>query len=114
MSYFWLAGLAEHYCNNIKTIRAVLYIVGCKKIACGPEQSGFFDGRDDRLSRLETFIGSRFYLDKDDGAVTINHNQIDFAGLAGKVPRELFQAFASKVPFAAFFTPSAEHFRIGQ
>ena len=94
MSYLCGAGSAEHYRNNIKTKGSVLYLVSCEKIACGPEQSGFFSWRDDGLSRPEIFIGPTFYLDEDNRAVAINHNQIDFAGLAGEVASELFEAFA--------------------
>jgi len=94
MSYLCGAGLAEHYRNDVKTKGSVLDIVGRKKIAGGPEQSGFFGGRDDGLGRPETFIGPRFYLDKDDRAIDIDHNQIDFAGLAGEVAGEPFEAFA--------------------
>lgn len=114
MFYCWLAGLAKHYRNDIEAKRAVLYIVGCEKKACGPKQSGFFGGRDDGFSRCEVFIGPRFYLDENDRAVGVNHNQIDFAGFAGEVAGEGFEAFAFKMLLAAFFTPSAEHFRIGQ
>jgi len=114
MSYLCRAGLAEHYCNDIKTIRAVLYIVGCKKIACSPKQSGFFSGRDDGLSRPEIFIGPRFHLDKDDRAIAIGHNEVDFAGFAGEVASEGFEAFAFKELLASFFTPLTKEFGVGQ
>ncbi len=68
--------------------------MGRKKIAGGPEQSGLLGGGDGRLGGLESFGGFGSYLDKDDRAVGVNHNQIDFAGLAGKVAGEGFEAFA--------------------
>ena len=114
MFYCWLAGLAKHYRNDIKTKRAVLYVVGCEKITGGSGQSGLLGGGDGRLGGLESFGGFGSYLDKDDRAVAINHNQIDFAGFAGEVAGEGFEAFAYKMLLAAFFTPSAEQFRIGQ
>ena len=94
MFYCWLAGLAEHYCNDVKTIRSVLDFVSCEKITGGSGQSGLLGGGDGRLGGLESFGGFGSYLDKDDRAIDIDHNQIDFAGFAGEVAGEPFEAFA--------------------
>ena len=112
MFYLCRAGLAEHYRNNIKTKGAVLDIVGCEKIASSPKQSGFFSGCDRRFGWCETFIGSGSDLDKDNGPIGIDHNKVDFTGLAGEVASELFEPLSYKVSFAAFFPPSAEEFSV--
>ena len=114
MFYRCGAGLAERYCNNIKTKRAVLDFVNCEKIASSPKQSDFFSRCDRRFGRPKTFIRSGFYLDKDDSPVGIDHNKVDFAGFAGEVASELFEAFSFQKLFAAFFPPLAEQFPIGQ
>ena len=90
MSYFRAAGLAKHYRNDIETKRAVLYVVRCEKITGGSGQSGLLGGGDGRLGGLESFGGFGSYLDKDDRTIDIDHNQIDFAGLAGEVAGEGF------------------------
>ena len=114
MSYQRPAGSVENYCNNIKAKGAVLYIVGCKKILSSPEQPGFFRMCDGRFGWSKGFIGSGSDLNKDDGAVGINHNQVDFAGLAGEVASEFFEAFSFQKPQAVFFTPPAEQCPVGQ
>ncbi len=68
--------------------------MGCKKITSGPYQSGFLGGCDRRFGRAESFVRSGSDLDEDDGPVGINHNQVDFAGLAGEVACEGFEAFS--------------------
>jgi len=114
MSYLYGAFLAEDYCNHVEAKRAVLNVVGCKKIAGGLEQSGFLGRRDGGFNRAESFVRLGSDLDKYDGAVGSYHNQVDFAGLAGEVAREGFEAFSFEEPLAAFFTPSAEQFAVGQ
>jgi hypothetical protein len=114
MSYLRAAGWCQHYRNNIKAKGAVLDIVGCKKILSSPEQPGFFRMCDGRFGWPKSFIGSGFDLNKDNGAVGIDHNQVDFAGLAGEVASEFFEAFSFQKPQAAFFTPPAEQCPVGQ
>jgi len=80
----------EHYCNDIKPKRAVLYIEICEKITGGSDVFGFFGVGDGRLGRPEIFIRSGPALDKDDGADGSDHNQVDFTTAAGKVAGELF------------------------
>ncbi len=94
MSYLRAAGSVENYRNNIEAKGAIFYIVGCKKILSSPEQPGFFRMCDGRFGWSKDFIGSGSDLNKDHGAVGINHNQVDFAGLAGEVTCESFEAFS--------------------
>ncbi len=114
MFYLWAAGSVENYCNNIKAKGAIFYIVGCKKILSCPEQPGFLGRCDGRFDWSKGFIGSGSDLNKDHGAVGINHNQVDFAGLAEEVASEFFEAFSFQKPQAAFFTPPAEQCPVGQ
>jgi hypothetical protein len=114
MSYLRAAGSVENYRNYIEAKGAVIYIVGCKKILSSPEQPGFFRMCDGRFGWSKGFIGSGSDLNKNQGAVGINHNQVDFAGLAGEVASEFFEAFPFQKPQAAFFTPPAEQCPVGQ
>jgi hypothetical protein len=108
MSYLFRAFFAQHYCYYVKTKGPVLDVVGSKKKACRPEHSGFLGFGDSRLGRAEILTCSGLYFDKDKRPVTIDHNQVDFAGLAGEVASECFETFALEEFLAAFFTPSAE------
>ena len=107
------AGLAKDYCNEVKPVRPVVYIVGCEKITGSPGQSGLLGGGDGRLGGLESFGGFGFYLDENDSTVGIGHNQIDLACLAGEVVGEGFEAFSFEEFFGAFFAPSAEELSVG-
>lgn len=114
MSYSYGVFFAQHYCNHVETKGAVLNIMGCEKIAGGPEHSDFLDRGDGRLGWAKTFVRPGLYLDKDNTTVGIDHNQVDFAGLAGEVASELLEALAFEEPLATFFTPSAEELAIRQ
>ena len=82
MSYLRAAGRRQHYCNNIEAKRSVVYIVSCEKIAGSSEQSCFLRICDGRFGRLKTFIRFGSDLDKNNSPISINHNQVYFAGLA--------------------------------
>ena len=86
--------------------------MGGKKIAGRPEHSGFLGFGDGRLGRAEIFVRPSFHFDKDKRPVAVDHNQVDFAGLAGKVASECFETFAFEKFLGAFFTPSAEQLLI--
>jgi hypothetical protein len=94
MSYLDGAGWRQNYRNNIEAKGTVFYIVSCKKILGGPVQFSFFCRRDNRLGRGENIIGSGFHFDKNDSSIASDHNQINFAGPAGEVSGELFEAFS--------------------
>jgi len=93
MSYLWVAGLAEDYCNNIEAEGSVLDVVSCQKVAGGSCQFGFFGSGDDGFGGREAFIGSGLYLNKDNRAIGVDHNEVEFTGFAGEVAGELFKAF---------------------
>jgi len=114
MFYLCGADWRQHYRNNIKTKGAVLDFVDCEKIASCSVHFVFFSRCDNGFSWCETFIGSGFYLDKDDSPVGVDHNKVYFAGFAGEVASELFEALSFQKLFAAFFPPLAEQFPIGQ
>ena len=113
MSYLDWAGWRQNYRNNVEAKETVFYIVSCKKILGGPVQFGFFSRGNNRLGRGETIISSGFYFYKNDSSIASDHNQINFAGPAGEVSGEFFEAFSFQKPFAAFFPPSAEQSTIG-
>lgn len=93
MSYLRPAGLAQYYSNDIEAKGAILYVVRGEKIACGPEQFCSLGLRDGFLGRAKGLIGSGSNLDKDDGAIGIDKDKVDFAGFAGEVGGELSEAF---------------------
>ncbi len=114
MSYLGWGGLAKDYGDDVEAKGSVLDVVGGEKVAGGPGQSCFLWGCDDGLGGCEAFIGSGFYLDKNERAIGVDHNKVDFTGFAGEVAGEFFEAFSFEEFFAAFFAPSAEEFSVGQ
>jgi hypothetical protein len=114
MSYVFGAFVAQDDCYYVEAKRPVLDIIGGKKIACSSEHSGLLNFRDGRLRRAEVLSRPRLDLNKDKRPVTIYHNQVNFAGLAGEVADEGFETFAFEEFLAAFFTPSAEQLLIRQ
>jgi hypothetical protein len=111
--YFWSGGLAEDDGDYVEAKRAVVDIV------CGQEEAGgsgvfvFLCGVDDGFGGLKTLVGPCFHLDKDNRAVCVDHDKIDFAGFAGEVSGEGFEAFPFEESLAASFAPSAEQLAVG-
>jgi len=114
MSNLLGAFFTQYYCHHIETTRAVLDVVGCKKVAGRTEHSDFLGFGDGRLGRAEILVRPGLYLDKDKRPVAVDHNQIDFTGLAGEVASERFETFAFEEFLGAFFTPSAEQLPVRQ
>ena len=100
--------------DNVKAARAIFYVVGGEEVTGAADESDFLGGRDGVFGRSKGGIGFGPDLDEDYGAIGIDHDQVDFAGLAGKVAGEGFEAFAPEETLAAFFTPSAETLAVGQ
>ena len=90
MPYLYRAFSAKNYCNKIKAAWSILNILSGKKIIGCSGQLCLFCGCDDGFDRLEAFIGTGLYLDKNDRAVGIDHNKVDFARPAGKIMGEFF------------------------
>ena len=114
MFYIGAGGFVEDNRNNIKAIRAVVDIICCEKMAGGAEQPGFLGGCDRVFGGSEIGVGSCSYLDEDNRAIGVDHDQVKFAGFAGEIAGEGFEAFSFEELFATFFTPSAEVFAVGQ
>jgi hypothetical protein len=114
MFYLFFAGLAKHYCDNIKSQWTVLDIACCDKIFSSPIHPGFFAVSDNRFSGCEIFIGAGFDLNKNNGTIAVNHNQIEFAGFAEEISGKGFEALSFEKFFTAFFTPSTEQFSVSQ
>jgi len=104
----------QDYCHHVESEWAVVYIVGCEEVAGCPDQFDLFGMCDGLFGRAEELIGSGFDLDEDQARVGIDHDEIDFAAVAGEIAGEGFESFCSQELFAAFFTPSAEGFYVGQ
>ena len=114
MSYLPGSFFAEHDCYYVEAKGPVLNVVCGKKITSCAEHSNLFGFGDGRLGRAEILARPCLYFDKDKRPVTIDHNQVNFAGLAGKVASECFETFAFEEFLAAFFTPSAEQLFVRQ
>jgi hypothetical protein len=82
MSYLWPAGLAQYYSDDIEAKGTILYVVRGEKILRRPEQFCSLGLRDGFLGRAEGLIGSGSDLDKDDGAIGIDEDKVDFARFA--------------------------------
>jgi hypothetical protein len=108
MSYLFGLFFAQHDCYYVKAKGPVLDIICGKKIACRFEHPGLFGFCYNRLGRAEVFVRPGLDFNKYKCPVAIDHNQVDFTGLAGKVSGERFETFAFEKFLAAFFTPSAE------
>jgi len=104
----------QDYCDDVESEGAVGYVVGGEEGLGGPEQFGFFGIGDGLFGWAEGFVGASSDLDKYDGRVGINHNEVDFAGGAGEVTGESFEALAFEELFGAFFAPSAEGCSVGE
>ena len=114
MSYLGWAGLAEDYGDDVEAKGSVVDFVGGEKVAGGPGQSCFLWGCDDGLGGCEGLTGPGFYLDKNNRAIGVDHNKVEFTGFAGEVAGEFFEAFSFEEFFAAFFGPSAEELWVCQ
>jgi len=79
-----------------------------KKITGGPEHSCFLGGSNSRFGWAEAFVGPGLNLDKNDSPVAVDHDKVDFAGLARKIARKIFKAFSFEEFLAAFFAPPAK------
>ena len=90
MFYFGAGVFVEDNRNYIETIRAVFYIIGCEEIAGGAEQSGFLGLCYRIFGRGEIGVGFCSYLDEYNGAIGVDHDQVDFTGPAGEVASKLF------------------------
>ena len=112
--YIGAGGFIKDNRNNIEAIRAVVDIIGCEKIAGGADQPGFLGGCDRVFGGSKIGVGFCSYLDEDNRAIGVDHDEVKLACLAGKVAGEGFQAFSLEELFASFFTPSAEVFAVGQ
>lgn len=113
VTYLRPAGLAQHNRDDIEAAGTVLDMLACEEISGGSGQSCFFDRCYGILDIGEFFIRLCSYLDKDNTAVGIDHNQVYLAGLAPKITSEDFEAFSFEEFFAAFFSPSAEQLAVG-
>jgi len=85
MSYLFAAISVKVNCDDVETAGAILYIILSKEIAGGFNHAGFLGKSDGRFCGCEGFIGPGFYLDKNNSAIGIGHDQVEFAGFTGKI-----------------------------
>jgi len=88
--YFWFGVFVEDNRNDVEAKGAVFYIISCEEIAGGSEQSGFFGSGDGIFGGGEIGVGFCSYLDEYNRGVSIDHDQVEFAGFAGEVACEGF------------------------
>ena len=112
---FYLGGAfgGQDYCDDVESARAAIYFVPCEEVAGCPNEFCFFGMCDGLFGRAEEFIGSGFDLDEDQARVGIDHDEIDFAAVAGEIAGEGLESFRFQVLLAAFFAPSAQRFVVG-
>jgi len=96
---FWGAFLGEDYGDDVESEGAVGYVVGGEEGPGGSDQFDFFGIGDGLFGWAEGLVGASSDLDKYDSRVGINHNEVYFAGGAGEVAGESFEALA----FEKFF-----------
>ena len=102
----------KDYCYYIEAVRAVVDIMGSQEILCGVIQFLLLIAGYKGLGRSEVLVRAALDLDKDNRTVAIDHNQIDFTELAGKIAGQGMKAFAFQEFFGPFLTPFAKEFRI--
>lgn len=94
--------------DYVESVRAIFYLMGGQKIPGRTDYSGPLSAGDGRFRRAEVFVRSRLDLNKDQCAVAIDHDQVDFARLAEEIPCEGFETLAFKESLGVFLAPSAE------
>ncbi len=93
---------------HVESVRAVLNLVRSQKISGRTDYPGPLGAGDGRLGRAEVLVRSRLDLDKDQRAVAIDHDQIDFARLAEEISRERLETFAFEESLAVLLAPAAQ------
>jgi len=87
MSYLWFAGFSDNYNDYVESTGPIGNVVCCQEVSGGSAGSRLLGICDDLFGSTERLIGAGLYFDKNDGSVGIDHDKVDFAGLAGKIPR---------------------------
>ena len=87
MSYSRFAGLSGNYNDYVESAGTIGDVVRCQEVSGGSAHSRLFGVCDDIFGSSERLIGAGLYFDKNDGSVGVDHDKVDFAGLAGEVPR---------------------------
>jgi len=87
-------------------------IVACQEVSSCPDHPGLLGAGYRRLRGAEILVRPSLHLDEDDASIVIDHDQVNFAAHAGKIPSECFESFAFEELLAAFFAPSAERLSV--
>lgn len=114
MSDFGRTFFSQHDCNHVESVRTIFYLMGGQKIPGRTSHPCLFGPSDGRFGRAEIFACPGFDLNKDQCAVAIDHDQIDFTCLAEKISREGFEALAFEESLGVFLAPAAQPRFVGQ
>jgi len=105
---FSWAALAECYGYNIETVWPILNPVRRKKIPRCLCHLLHLRCRNNLFRWRKLLICSGLDLDKDNRAVAIDHNKVDFTGLAGEITRKRLKPFSFEEFLALPLSPFAE------
>jgi len=93
---------------HVESVGAIFYLVGGQKVPGRTDHPGPLGAGDGRFGRAKVLVRPGFDLDKDERAVAIDHDQVDFARFAEEVASEGFETLAFEESLAVFLAPPAE------
>ena len=108
MSDLGRAFFSQYDCDHIESVRAVLDLVRSQKISGRTDYPGPLGAGDGRFRRAEVLGRPGLDLDKDQRAVAVDHDQVDFARFTEEIASERLETFAFEESLAVFLAPSAE------
>ena len=108
MSDLSRAFFSQYDCDHIESVRAVLDLVRSQKISGRTDYPGPLGAGDGRFRRAEVLGRPGLDLDKDQRAVAIDHDQVDFARFTEEISREGFETLAFEESLGVFLAPPAE------
>lgn len=102
------AFFSQYDCDHIESVRPIFYLVGGQKIPGRTDHPGSLGAGDGRFGRAEIFVRPGLDLDKDQRAVAIDHDQVDFTRFAEEISCEGFETLAFEESLGVFLAPPAE------
>jgi hypothetical protein len=114
MANFRSPGFAKYDGYDIKTQRLIFDAIGFEEYPGGSVHFMAFFSIDGGVCRGYGFIATGLDFDKNNSALAICNDQVDFAIGAAVVAGECFLAFGFEIFLAALLTPPAEFLRVSQ
>jgi hypothetical protein len=105
---FGWAVLAKRNGYYVKAVWPILNLMDGKKITCRMAHSVHLGFVNHRLGRREILVQAGLDLDENNRMVVIDHNQVDFAGVAGVVARKCLKPFSFEEFFALPLPPFSQ------